>query len=317
MLSEPTAILTITPNPSLDITTSVPNVQPDRKLRCALPTSEAGGGGINVARVARRLGADVAAVFPLGGPVGHTVKSRLAIEGVTHIGVPVDGETRMSFTVEDRTSLSQYRYVLPGPELTRSELDDLISASVRALPGRSCVVISGSLPAGAPGTFVTELASALQAEQADAQVSLIIDTSGDALAAALQCPGAIVKPSVRELEQIVGRPLNDQAQVVGAAAAVLERSPCRALVVSIGPGGVFIVENGEETIRLRAPTVKVRSAVGAGDSLVAGIAVGINRGDSLEEATRLGVAAGTAAVLTEGTALCHEADVARLLLLVE
>ncbi|NNF55086.1 MAG: 1-phosphofructokinase family hexose kinase [Acidimicrobiales bacterium] len=308
-------IVTLTLNPSLDLSSAVDRVQPERKLRCAPPTREPGGGGINVARVAKRLGAETVAVLPAGGSTGLAIQQRLTEEGVPNLVIPVDADTRMSLSVQDRSAGSQYRFVLPGPLLTSAELASVIDAVVTVETDPGCVVISGSLPPGVSPLIISELAEAFRNRNPPGP-PILVDTSGEALRAAINCPGVIIKPSVRELELLLDRPLHDEADVVTAATELIGGSRCEALIVSIGSGGAFVVQRDEPSVRLRAPTVKVRSAVGAGDSLVAGIAVGISRGEPLVEAARLGVAAGTATVLSEGTNLCRPEDVERLLLLV-
>ncbi len=308
-------IVTLTLNPSLDLSSAVDRVQPELKLRCALPTREPGGGGINVSRVAKRLGAETVAVLPAGGSTGIAVQKQLVEEGVPNLVIPVDADTRMSLSVQDRSAGSQYRFVLPGPHLTSAELASVIDAAVTVEADPGCVVISGSLPPGVAPSIIFELTEAFRTRRAPG-LPILVDTSGEALRVATNCPGVIIKPSVRELELLLDRPLEDEADVLAAATEVMAASNCAALVVSIGSGGAFVVQRDQPSVRLRAPTVKVRSAVGAGDSLVAGIAVGISRGEPLVEAARLGVAAGTATVLSEGTKLCRTEDVDRLLLLV-
>jgi sugar/nucleoside kinase (ribokinase family) len=110
-------------NPALDITTGTEVVRPTNKLRCAAARHDPGGGGINVARVAGALGAKSVAVFPAGGPAGEVVNSLLATEGIAVQRVTIDGWTRESFTVNESSTADQYRFVLPGPELTAAEAD--------------------------------------------------------------------------------------------------------------------------------------------------------------------------------------------------
>ena len=145
---------------------------------------------------------------------------------------------------------------------------------------------------------------------------LIIDTSGSALVDAIGSSAAIVKPSARELAAVVGRTLGDERAIEAAAREVVADSPVGALLVSIGAGGAFLCSE-DGVVRFRAPSVQVRSAVGAGDSLVAGIAVGLRRGDSLTDAVVLGIACGSATVMSHGTELCSVADIEDLVPLVE
>lgn len=288
-------------------------VVPTHKLRTGRPRYQPGGGGINVSRVCRRLGEPTVAVLPLGGPSGIRMTSLLSDElDETDVStISIQGDTRESISIVSDSSGDQYRFVLPGPVLSGPEmdrcLDTMADAAVEA--GSRCVVVSGSVPDGVDLDIFSQLVARLP------DTAVIVDTSGPAMTAALRSGAHLVKPSARELAAAVDRELLTEADIVDAAHEVKARSNVEVIVVSIGPGGAVVV-TADDTIRLRAPTVQVRSAVGAGDSMVAGIAVGLNRRLDLVEAVSLGVAAGTAAVLTDGTDLCNPADVDRLLGLV-
>ncbi len=314
MSSSPsTPIVTLTLNPALDVSLSTAVVVPTHKLRTSKPRYQPGGGGINVSRVCRRLGEITVAVLPLGGPPGGRMAD-LLIEELDEADVrtiPMAGDTRESISIVASTTGDQYRFVLPGPSLGRSEVDlciDAVAATVLAA-GSRCVVVSGSVPDGVELDIFARLVALVP------EASVIVDTSGPALTAALRSGAYLVKPSARELAAAAGRELLTEADIIDAAREVKSDSDVEVIVVSIGPGGAVVL-TADDTIRLRAPTVQVRSAVGAGDSMVAGIAVGLNRQLDLTQAVALGVAAGTAAVLTDGTDLCHVEDVDRLLTLV-
>src|SRR5262245_17082149 len=113
-------VVTVTPNPAIDISTAVEEVLPIRKLRCARARRDPGGGGINVARVARRFGADVTAIYPAGGSTGTLLQQLVDREGVRSIAISVREEMREDFTVLVEGSGKQYRFVLPGAELSES-----------------------------------------------------------------------------------------------------------------------------------------------------------------------------------------------------
>ena len=303
-------IVTLTLNPALDVSTSVPVVTPSHKLRCQTPRYEPGGGGINVSRVCHRLGQPSVAVLPLGGPVGRRVADLLADDEIPVHAIEIANDTRESISVSEEATGQQFRFVLPGPTLSGPELTACRTATVEAAAGSSCVVVSGSLPEGVDPGILGQLVAALP------EARVVIDTSGPALAAALDSGAHLVKPSARELSQLVGRPLETETEVTEAAVEVHERGRVRAVVASIGAGGAIMVDD-DGVRRVRAPAVDVRSAVGAGDSMVAGLAVGLQRGLSHHEALALGVAAGTATVMTDGTGLCRPADVERLLTAIE
>ncbi len=299
-------IVTLTLNPALDVSSSVPVVSPSHKLRCQRPVREPGGGGINVTRVCQRLGEPSVAVVPIGGPAGQRISSLLDDEGIDARTIEIAGETRESISITEESTGHQYRFVLPGPSLSADEVAAAIAETTRAAAGSRCLVVSGSMPEGVPETIVADLVAAVGATK------VLVDTSGPALAAALQSGAHLVKPSARELAQVVGRTLDTEADITEAAVEVHRASEVEVLVASIGAGGAVVVD-GRGVQRLRAPSVQVRSTVGAGDSMVAGLAVGVQRGMEADRATALGVAAGTAAVLTDGTGLCRTEDVERLL----
>jgi len=298
-------IVTLTLNPALDLSSSTPVVSPLHKLRCSSPLSDPGGGGINVSRVCHRLGEPTVAVAPLGGPLGQLLATRLGAEGVACHAIPIAGETRMSVSITEEESGAQYRFVFPGPELAEHEWGACLRATIdHCVPG-SRLVISGSLPVGVDPNVIAEIIEGTD-------VPAIVDSSGPGLQAALAAGAFLVKPSARELAGLVGRELLTEREVTAAAEEIVSASNVAALVVSIGAGGAILATPDQPTVRFRAPTVRVESAVGAGDSMVAGIAVGLRRGLALLDAVALGVAAGTAAVLTPSTELCRSGDVERL-----
>jgi 6-phosphofructokinase 2 len=299
-------IVTLTLNPALDVSSSVPVVAPSHKLRCAAPRAEPGGGGINVTRVCRRLSEDSVAVVPLGGPTGQRVAGLLDADGIDARVIPIGGATRESLSITEESTGHQYRFVMPGPTLTSGEVESCHRAAVEAAAGSRCMVVSGSFPDGATPDLIADLVAALPG------VKVVVDTSGPALTAALESGAYLVKPSARELAQVVGRTLDTETDVADAAIEVHRRSRVEVVVASIGAGGAIIIDDSG-SVRLRAPSVQVRSTVGAGDSMVAGLAVGLQRGMPITEAAALGVAAGTATVLTDGTGLCQPDDVERLL----
>lgn len=303
-------IVSVTLSPALDVSTTTETVSPTHKLRCELATEQPGGGGVNVARVATRLGAETLAVLPLGGPTGARIGQLLLDEGVSSVPIKVVANSRQSFSVMEHATGDQFRFVLAAPELADGELAALISATARASQQASCVVVSGQTPQGVDPSVFEHIVDLV------APAPVVIDTSGAALRGALTSGAALVKPSARELSSIVDRELVTETDVLHAVQSVHADSNVGTLVVSIGSGGAFSVGPGGVAHRFRAPSVRVRSAIGAGDSMVAGIAVALSRGSDSVDAIALGIAAGAAAVLTDGTELCRADDVDQLSALV-
>ena len=299
-------IVTLCMNPALDITTSTEVVRPTDKLRCAAARYDPGGGGINVAHVAQVLGATSTAVFPAGGPAGELVHNLLVAEGVTVQRVPIGGSTRESFTVNEVSTERQYRFVLPGPQLTVTEQTECLLQLRRAAASASIVVASGSLPPGVPEDFYQQVADAC----AELGALFALDTSGGGLKH-VNAGVFLLKPSLRELRDCTGRALSTEAEQLGAARELIERGAARHVLVSRGAEGALLVSR-DAAQRFAPVQVPPGSGVGAGDAMLAGVAVGLIRGWSLTEATRLGVAAGAAMLLTPGTAPCTREDTERL-----
>lgn len=303
----PPLIATLTLNPALDITTAAERVVPTHKIRCAAPRYDPGGGGINVARVATRIGVNAVALFPSGGAIGDQLQQLLKAEKVPVSSVPVEGRTRESFVVDEEESGLQFRFVLPGPSLP-AEAQELILDRLRALPrSPACIVVSGSLPPGVRPDFFERL-RALSAEH---RALLLLDMPGERLH---ECAGPgvfLIKPNLRELEAACGQELRSERDESRAARQLVQLGLAEVVLVSLGARGALLA-TAQETHRLPSLPVQACSAVGAGDSMVAGIAAGLANGFPLLDAARLGVAAGAAALITPGTELARLEDIERL-----
>lgn len=301
------AIATLTMNPALDISTATAQVTPMHKLRCTDPRYDPGGGGINVARVVRILGGSATAIFPAGGSAGQMLQDLLEASEVPQQVVPIAGQTRESFTVNEESSGQQYRFVLPGPRLSPKEQEQCLAAIAALDPRPGFLVVSGSLPPGVSPDFPARIAR--QAKKTGAK--LIFDTSGDALKHTAEEGVYLVKPNLRELSEFAGRELQDEQDQIAAARQLLERGHAEIVVLSLGAEGALMV-TADVAERFEPHDVPIRSAVGAGDSMVGGIAFALARGDSLREALAFGMAAGAAALMTGGTELCRREDTERL-----
>jgi len=257
-------------------------------------------------REARTLGVDALAVFPAGGPTGRTLQELLNRSGIPHRLVPIAGQTRVSFTADEHRSGGQYRFVFPGPEVSDAEQQACLAVLAEAARGARFVVATGSLPPGVRPDFLQQVADVTQGLGA----RLLLDTSGDALSG-VKSGVYLLKPSGRELREYAGRDLQRTDEQVEAARSLIETGVTEVVVVSLGSKGALLV-TADEHEAFPALNVPVRSAVGAGDSMVAGIAVGLVRGYDLRKAVWLGTAAGAATLMTPGTEPCDRDDVERL-----
>jgi 6-phosphofructokinase 2 len=300
-------LVTLTLNPAIDVSATVETVMPDDKLRCEAPVYEPGGGGINVARAIRKLGGDALAVFPAGGPAGALLEALLDAEGVACRTLPIAGWTRENLNVSERRTRRQFRFVMPGPPLRECDWQPVLDVLAALDPVPGYLVASGSLPPGVPADFYARVAR----WAAGAGVRLVVDASGEPLRRAALARPYLLKPSQREFAEQTGEADTGEARLPALAGRLVADGRCEVLVLSLGPRGVLWASATGQG-RLAAPPVCVRSSVGAGDSMVAGIVLALARGRPLAEAIRFGVAAGAAAVMNPGTELCRAGDVARL-----
>lgn len=296
-------IVTITLNPALDKSTSVDRLVPEKKMRCDTLQLDPGGGGINVSKAIHKLGGENIAVYPSGGSNGVQITSLLSGLGIKTLPVRVDTLTRESFSVMDRSTSQQYRFVVPGPALDSLALDQVFQAVKNIDPKPLVIVVSGSMPEGM-GDDVFQRFSSLAK---DLGAKLIVDTSGPALKKAMEAGVFLLKPNLAELSALSGKESLQLHEVEEAAREIIARGYCQVMVVSLGAGGAMLVTR-EEMVRVAAPTVKKLSTVGAGDSMVGGMAWMLMRGAPYADMVRFGVACGTAATMNAGTQLFNAED---------
>ena len=296
-------ILTITLNPSVDASSGVDHVVPEHKLRCEEPSFEPGGGGINVSRAIKRLGGESLALYTSGGPYGQMLERLLDAEGVRHQSIPIAELTRENLIVEETSSGQQFRFNMPGPHLEEKEWRACLDAISATMPAPDYIVASGSLPPGAPGDFYARVAKIAKARHA----RLILDTFGEALWLTADSGVYLIKPNVRELQELTQQEIRNEAQLEDAARELIKKEHCEVAIISLGAAGALRATRGECEI-FRAPIVPVKSVVGAGDSMVAGIVLSLSRGKQLREAVLFGMAAGAAAVMNSRRELCRLKD---------
>ena len=308
-MPQPSPILTLTLNPALDMATEVAEILPGHKLRCGDPLLDPGGGGLNVSRAIRALGGESLALVALGGLTGDRLAGLIRASGLTFLSILGPGETRLSLSVHETQTGRQYRFMLPGPVWSatdRGHVFTLLRATAR--PG-GLTVISGSQPPGMPVDFPAQLAAAMPESR------VVLDISGAPLAEAVArpVPGLeVLRMDSEEAEGLTGHPLVSRSDTADFAQGLVRAGVARKVVVARGADG-NVLATAERRIFAAAPKVQMRSAVGAGDSFVAGLVLALARGRPDEEALALAGAAAAAAVTTDATQLCRPEDVMRLL----
>lgn len=305
-------ILTVTLNPALDLSTSVERMLANRKLRCAGLRLEPGGGGVNVSRIIRRFGGRSTAFVALGGPTGRTLRELMQREGLDPVEFGIAGATRQDVTVDETASGRQYRLVLEGPRWSGREVKAALARIERLAADHDYVVATGSLPPGVPVDFYARLARLVRRQGG----RLILDTSGPALRTALAAGVFLVKPNHLEFRDMAGTSRTDWRTMARVGQRLRERGLAEAMIVTRGALGALAILPTDErhggAWRLQAPSGRVVSMVGAGDSLIGAAVLALARGRPLLEAARLGVAAASAAVATPGTELADRAATLRI-----
>ncbi len=300
-------IWTLTLNPAIDMEGLVEELQPEIKLRSSRPRLQAGGGGVNVARVLARLGVRATAIFPCGGALGKFFRDLLEQESVACETVNLEGAPRINTHIRVKEDNSQYRFCMPGPEMDSDDEQRILDRVRNVLGKDDTLICSGSLPRGVEAGFNTVLADAVQ----EVGARLILDAPGDVIREAGRVPADWLKPNRRELETALGREVNMEA-VEEELDAFREQTGAKHILLSLGDEGA--VYGGEEgCLRVSSPEVKKVSSVGAGDSAIAGLAFALSESRPVKEAVRWATVAGAAAVMTPGSNLMENDDFKRLL----
>jgi 6-phosphofructokinase 2 len=301
-------IVTLTINPAVDIFVNVGRVEPTRKLRCSPPKRDPGGGGINVARVAQRLGADVTAIYPIGGQIGKLLQRLVEREDIASLVTPSHVETRENFTAYEESTGEQYRFVLPGSALHHAEWEAVLDRLASLAERPKYVVASGSMPPGAPDDFFARVARHAKALGA----KCVIDTSGPPLKAALAEGVTLIKPNLVELSEYIGAPLDSNKERIAACRELTADGRAEIVALTLGEHGALLV-TAERAWQAPPMAIEAVSTVGAGDSFLGGLVAALASGKPLDQAFRVAIAAASAAVMTPGTGLCQPQDVTRLL----
>ena len=300
-------IATVTLNPSLDEWMQLRSLRVGMLNRAAGFARYPGGKGINVSRVVRELGGRTVAFALAGGEDGVILRELLNRLRIPHEFVTVAGLTRNNYKIRTERPRALTEINMAGPRMPASAVHALQQRLLRRRPAPQCVVLSGSLPPGVPASIYQGWITRFRRRG----IPSVLDASGGALKLGLAARPWLVKPNRQEAQEVLGRPIRHRAEAVEAARGLLARGP-QLVILSLGGAGA-VLASGAGVWEARPPVVKADSAVGAGDSLVAGFLVGWSKTRDLAAAFRWAIASGTAAAMTPGTELCHRRDVVTLL----
>ncbi len=303
-------IATVTLNPSLDEWIQLPSLRMGALNRAGGFARYPGGKGINVSRVVRELGGRTLALAFAGGEDGLILRELMNRLRIPHTFVSVRGATRNNYKIRTLHPPTLTEINTAGPRVSSADVRAFERLLFRLAPAPRCVALSGSLPPGVPASMYRRWIGRLGRHN----IPVALDASGAALREGIRAHPWLIKPNRQEAEELLGRRLTRVRHVVQAAQHLLRMGPS-VVVLSLGRQGAvmaYATASDRGVWMARPPSVTVRSAVGAGDSLVGGFLTGWVNGLTLHEAFRLGVACGTAAAMTSGTELCRRADVTRI-----
>jgi len=297
-------IVTLTPNPSVDRTVSIPDLQRGEVQRATASRIDPGGKGVNISRALTAHKARTLAVLPAGGPQGRLIADLLAEAGIAVAIVPIEGSIRGNLALVEPDGTTT-KINEPGPLLSSPELEALLAGAVATLAEHpSWLVGSGSLPPGVDNDLYAGLVRRCRA----AGVSVAIDASGPPLRLAVAAGPDLIKPNLEELEELVDRSLSTLGDVLDAGVDLVAGG-VGTVVVSLGGHGALLV-SASAVAHAVAAVSKPLSTVGAGDSLLAGYLYATGGGSTAVEALCTGVAWGAAAVSLPGSSMPTPSDVA-------
>jgi 6-phosphofructokinase 2 len=303
-------IATITLNPCLDKYISVAHLEVNETNRSQAVKQYSGGKGLDVSRAVHEMRGETMAFGFAGGNEGVTLTTLMEQEGVPFSFIPINEETRSCYIIDETESAQQIRISTPGPGISTEEVNILLRLVWNMQPLPELLACGGSVPPGLPA----DIYAGIVRQAREHGIKTILDSSGIYLKEGVRANPFLIKPNRREAEELLGKTLPTEKDVLDAATEIV-RMGVEIAVISLGKDGL-VAASRTELLKAVPPTVTAVSTVGAGDSTVAGLAIALEDKETLADACRLAVAMGTAAVLTPGTTLARCADVERILPLV-
>jgi tagatose 6-phosphate kinase len=285
-------ITTVTLNAAIDKTYSLPAFQPGTVMRVKEMTAEAGGKGVNVARVIKQLGLQSLATGFVGGHNGAFIEKELERQGISHDFVHVEEESRLCLNLIDISNGQSTEVLEQGPWIKAELMVEFQDKLLMLARKSSTLIFSGSIPRGLPATIYAELIAIVR----ETNVSVFLDTSGESLRHGMKEAPFFIKPNEDEMAQIVGKqPVSEADHIANVQQLMNQGIEC--VCVSLGAGG-SITGYHNQIFRVSFPAIEAINPVGSGDAYVAGMAAGMHLKKPFEECLRLASACGTANALS-------------------
>lgn len=299
-------ILTVTMNTSIDKLYLMESIRPETVMRVKEVHNTAGGKGLNVSKVAAKLGEPVTAMGFIGGFNGQYLVSLITEPLVHPAFTHTAGETRCCINCWDLSDGRSTEYLEPGEPVTAEDIGRFLQDFDAALPKADVVTISGSVPKGVPEDFYCALIRRCRA----AGIPVLLDTSGNRLIAAAKEKPDFIKPNEDEIAQLTGQHFASRKEAVAALVA-LQAGGIPYVTLSLGADGALLA-CPEGVFHGKPPLLKPRNTVGCGDSMVAGFAVGFAKRLPILDGFRMALAVSAANALSIFTGDFDPADYQRL-----
>ncbi len=302
-MNKPQKIATVTLNPAIDQTIAIPGFQAGKVNRVEGSRSDPGGKGVNVASILADCGFAVTATGFLGRDNPHLFEGLFAKKTIEDRFVRISGSTRIGLKIIDEVNRVTTDINFSGQRPSDADLHTLVDVVEHLAADCQWFVLSGSLPPGVPPEMYASLIRRIQSKGKRAA----LDTSGKALACALEAVPALVKPNIDELEELLGRRLTGRHEILAAARSLVDRG-IETVVVSMGAAGAFFAEK-DNIILVKPPHVAVKSTVGAGDAMLGGMVAGKARGLPLTDCARLATAFALGTITRIGSGISSLAQI--------
>jgi len=296
----------VTLNPALDKTIEIDEFRIGNVNRIAATRVDVGGKGINVSKVIKELQHESLALGFLGGSSGNQIKEYLNNSNINNDFLSVKGETRTNIKIIDKINNTHTDINENGPSVTLEDINNIKDKIIKHCRSESLVILSGSVPSGASSSIYGEIIKAIKNKGG----KVILDADGDMLMQGIKAGPYIVKPNIDELEKAFGISIDNEAKIIETSKKILEYGVKYVVISQGSEGSIFI--SRDKIAKVAGLKVEVKSTVGAGDSMVAALAIATENNYSFEETMKLACATSAANVMTEGTQTGRLIDIEEL-----
>lgn len=300
-------ILTVTLNAAIDKRYVVEGAVMGEVNRVKECTYTPGGKGLNVSKPAAIAGARVVATGFVGGHAGAYIEDSLKPFGIESAFYHMKEESRSCINIWDCVSKVQTEYLEPGFTVSEEDFEGFIRQFQELAKEAAVVTISGSVPRGLDGSAYQRLVEIVK----KAGKKVILDTSGTLLSQGIEAGPTMIKPNIDEIRMLTGKDCCRESDILEAAEQI-HRGGVEIVAVSLGADGAVAVSK-EGIYRAAVPRIDAVNTVGCGDSMIAGFALGLSEGLTVEETLRRASAISAASAMREETGFFVKEDMERLL----